>query len=115
MIFFLHPSNIQTTELFCWNIIGNFFLTSHEKKLKKLLRYSSFSCYFYELPEKQVRVSTLFLSISYISIYILKIIVYKFTISFRAGEPEPVEAGCFWILGAGAKGKKNKEPEPLEN
>ena len=37
------------------------------------------------------------------------------TIVSRAGEPEPVGAGCFWLLGAGAGAawKKNEEPEPL--
>jgi len=33
-------------------------------------------------------------------------------------KPEPVGAGCFWLLGAGAGGgaawEKNQEPEPLE-
>ena len=29
-------------------------------------------------------------------------------------EPEPVGAGCFWLLGAGASWEKNQEPEPLE-
>jgi len=34
----------------------------------------------------------------------------------RAGEQEPVGAGCFWPLGAGAGAtrKKYQEPEPLE-
>ena len=27
-------------------------------------------------------------------------------------EPEPVGAGCFWLLGAGAAWEKNQEPEP---
>ena len=49
--------------------------------MKKLLLYSSFSCYFYESPEKQVRVSTLFLSISDNIKYILKIIVFKIYIT----------------------------------
>ena len=32
---------------------------------------------------------------------------YLFTmIMFRAGEPEPVVAGCFWLLGAGAAWRK---------
>ena len=29
-----------------------------------------------------------------------------------AGEPEPVRAGCFRLLGAGAALKKNQELEP---
>jgi len=29
-----------------------------------------------------------------------------------AGEPEPVRAGCFWLLGAGAARKKYQESEP---
>ena len=36
-------------------------------------------------------------------------------IKTRAGEPEPVGAGCFWLLGAGASWKKNQEPEPNTN
>ena len=46
----------------------------------------------------------------------------KLLVLCRAGEPEPVGAGCSWLLGAGAAwkktrsrsrlGKKNQEPEP---
>ena len=30
----------------------------------------------------------------------------------KEAEPEPVGAGCFWPLGAGAAPKKYQEPEP---
>ena len=32
---------------------------------------------------------------------------------YFAKEPEPVGAGCFWPLGAGASRKKYQEPEPV--
>ena len=32
----------------------------------------------------------------------------------RAGEPEPVGAGCFWLLGAGAAWKKSRSWSRLE-
>ena len=40
-------------------------------------------------------------------------------ILFRAGEPEPVGAGRFWLLGAGAGAGRSRvfgplEPEPLK-